>query len=101
MSDINIDAQCSAAPTPACQFSSSGVKQRRQDQAGVKRAAVGTSTGDRQTGQGAGLTSALLQLDTVAHVDVVDPDVASGRVIEESLEHHLDTRHSEVKAAAR
>lgn len=59
---------------------------------------------DRQTdrtGQGAGLTSALLQLDTVAHVDVVDPDVASGRVIEESLEHHLDTRHSEVKAAAR
>lgn len=51
--------------------------------------------------QEAGLTSALLQLDTVAHVDVVDPDVASGRVIEESLEHHLDTRHSEVKAAAR
>lgn len=54
---------------------------------------------DRQTDR-QGLTSALLQLDAVAHVDVVDPDVASGRVIEESLEHHLDTRHGDVKAAA-
>lgn len=48
----------------------------------------------------AGLTSALLQLDAVAHVDVVDPDVASGRVIEESLKHHLDTRHGDVNGAA-
>lgn len=43
----------------------------------------------------AGLTSALLQLDALAHVDVVDPDVASGRVIEESFEHHLDARDTE------
>lgn len=52
------------------------------------------------TDRRAGLTSALLQLDAVAHMDVVDSDVASCGVIEESFKHHLNTRHGEVKAAA-
>lgn len=39
-----------------------------------------------------GLTCTLLQLDAAAHVDVVYPDVSSGRVVEEPFEHHLDRR---------
>lgn len=39
-----------------------------------------------------GLTCALLQLDAVAHVDVVDSNVASGRMIKKSFKHHLDEK---------
>lgn len=42
-----------------------------------------------------GLTCTLLQLDAAAHVDVVYSDVAPGRVIKKSLEHHLDDRRRE------
>lgn len=39
-----------------------------------------------------GLTCTLLQLDAVAHVDVIYSDVAPGRVIEKPLKHHLHDR---------
>lgn len=42
-----------------------------------------------------GLTSTLLQLHAVAHVDVIYSDVASGRVIKKTLEHHLKDRKRE------
>lgn len=44
----------------------------------------------RMSGRSAGLTCALLQLDVVAHVDVVYSDVSSGWMIEKTLKHHLD-----------
>lgn len=78
-----------------CDFSSSREKRRRRDQSGADRRVTDRQADGRRAE--AGLTIALLQLDAVAHVDVVDPDVASGRVIKESLEHHLDTRHGDVK----
>lgn len=44
-----------------------------------------------------GLTCALFQLDTAAHVDVVDSDVPSGRMIKKTLKHHLryGTKHED------
>ena len=47
---------------------------------------------DEYDGQVVGLTCALLQLDAAAHVDVIYSDVASCRVIKETLEHHLEDR---------
>lgn len=47
---------------------------------------------DEHDGQVVGLTCALLQLDAAAHVDVIYSDVASCRVIKETLEHHLEDR---------
>lgn len=47
---------------------------------------------DEHDGQVVGLTCALLQLDAAAHVDVIYSDVASSRVIKETLEHHLEDR---------
>lgn len=47
---------------------------------------------DGHDGQVVGLTCALLQLDAAAHVDVIYSDVASSRVIKETLEHHLEDR---------
>lgn len=43
-----------------------------------------------------GLTCTLLQLNAVAHVDVIYSDVASGRVIKKALECHLDDRGREI-----
>lgn len=49
---------------------------------------MGTQVG----GQVMRLTCTLLQLDAVAHVDVIYSDVASGRVIKKTFKHHLDMR---------
>lgn len=40
------------------------------------------------------LTCTLLQLDAVTHVDVVDADVASRRVLKETFKHHLNRRRT-------